>query len=39
LLLCDGCPRAFHLGCVGLKAVPEGMWHCGYCRSLGRGGA
>lgn len=23
LLCCDGCTAAFHLGCVGLEAVPE----------------
>jgi hypothetical protein len=32
LLLCDGCPAAFHLFCVGLAAAPEGEWLCGDCR-------
>jgi hypothetical protein len=37
LLMCDGCPRAFHLACVGLRKqqVPEGEWFCAYCQSLG----
>ena len=32
MLMCDcvNCTRAFHLGCVGMKAVPEGIWHCRY---------
>ena len=24
LLLCDTCPRVFHLSCVGLRVVPAG---------------
>eukprot|EP00937_MAST-01D_sp_MAST-1D-sp2_P003509 g3509.t1 len=29
LLLCDGCPEAFHLGCIGLDAEPEAdEWFC-----------
>ncbi|KAK9158709.1 hypothetical protein Scep_005283 [Stephania cephalantha] len=31
LLLCDGCPRAFHRDCVGLADVPSGRWYCPYC--------
>ncbi|CAL5334915.1 unnamed protein product [Camellia sinensis] len=27
LIICDGCPRAFHAGCA-----PKGDWHCPYCR-------
>lgn len=34
LLCCDGCPRAFHTGCVGLRAIPAGDWLCAFCRSL-----
>src|SRR5262245_61075544 len=30
LICCDCCPLAFHPHCVGLKAVPEGCWSCGY---------
>lgn len=26
LLLCDSCNGGFHINCVGLKDVPEGMW-------------
>ena len=28
LLECTVCPRTYHLGCVGLSAVPTGTWHC-----------
>lgn len=31
LLICDRCPKVFHLGCVGLEAVPDGNWLCPYC--------
>ena len=31
LLLCDACPAAFHLGCVGLAVVPVGDWFCPLC--------
>jgi hypothetical protein len=33
LLLCDGCPRVVHLGCVGLKRLPSGDWFCAFCAS------
>ncbi|XP_061339439.1 uncharacterized protein LOC133286108 [Gastrolobium bilobum] len=32
LLLCNGCPRAFHAACLGLNCVPESGWHCLNCR-------
>lgn len=31
MLLCDGCPKAFHLSCLGLEIVPEGDWYCAIC--------
>lgn len=31
MLLCDGCPKAFHLACLGLQAVPDGDWYCAVC--------
>jgi ERCC4-related helicase len=31
LLLCDTCPSAFHLKCVGLTSVPVGDWFCPVC--------
>ncbi|XP_016453770.1 uncharacterized protein LOC107778093 isoform X2 [Nicotiana tabacum] len=33
LVLCDGCPRAFHKGCASLSAVPRGKWYCKYCEN------
>lgn len=32
LVLCDGCPRAFHAACLQLQRTPEGDWHCPTCR-------
>ncbi|KAJ7972522.1 Chromodomain-helicase-DNA-binding protein 4 [Quillaja saponaria] len=32
LILCDGCPRAFHSACLELQNVPEGNWRCLNCR-------
>ncbi|AES95347.1 putative histone acetyltransferase chromatin regulator PHD family [Medicago truncatula] len=31
LALCDRCPSAFHLGCLGLNRVPIGEWFCPTC--------
>ncbi|KAI9597154.1 hypothetical protein BDF19DRAFT_312894 [Syncephalis fuscata] len=33
LLICDGCDRAWHMGCCdpAVKALPEGRWYCGLC--------
>jgi 4-aminobutyrate aminotransferase-like enzyme len=32
LLLCDGCPKAFHLDCLNLKEFPkEEFWYCNDC--------
>ena len=29
MLMCDGCPQSFHLGCVGLDTVPDvDAWFC-----------
>ena len=33
LVCCDHCPKAFHLSCAKLDAVPEGEWSCGHCKS------
>ncbi|XP_024022980.1 uncharacterized protein LOC21405419 [Morus notabilis] len=34
LILCDGCPRAFHKECASLSAIPRGDWYCQYCQNL-----
>ncbi|OVA19479.1 Pectinesterase [Macleaya cordata] len=34
LLLCDGCPRAFHRDCVGQSSIPQGDWYCPYCQNM-----
>lgn len=31
MLLCDGCPKVFHLTCLGLRSVPPGQWFCAVC--------
>ncbi|KAK1367770.1 Increased DNA methylation 1 [Heracleum sosnowskyi] len=32
LILCDNCPSAFHLSCLGLKEHPDGaIWFCPSC--------
>ncbi|GMI84757.1 hypothetical protein like AT2G36720 [Hibiscus trionum] len=33
LLLCDGCPRAFHKECASLSTV-HGRWLCKYCQNM-----
>jgi len=39
LLCCDGCPRAYHLGCcrpaLDVNMVPNGDWYCHKCRIAG----
>ncbi|XP_052172483.1 increased DNA methylation 1-like isoform X2 [Diospyros lotus] len=34
LLLCDGCPRAFHIECASLSSIPHGIWYCQYCQNM-----
>ncbi|KAK6912396.1 Tify domain binding domain, partial [Dillenia turbinata] len=34
LLLCDGCPRAFHKECASVSRVPLGDWYCQYCQNM-----
>uniref|UniRef100_K3WA69 PHD-type domain-containing protein n=1 Tax=Globisporangium ultimum (strain ATCC 200006 / CBS 805.95 / DAOM BR144) TaxID=431595 RepID=K3WA69_GLOUD len=31
LLCCDGCPRAFHVACIDLEAIPDSEWFCNEC--------
>ncbi|XP_045793681.1 uncharacterized protein LOC123888631 isoform X2 [Trifolium pratense] len=34
LLLCDGCPRAFHKECASLSSIPRGKWYCQFCQNM-----
>ncbi|KAL0436961.1 UNVERIFIED_CONTAM: Increased DNA methylation 1 [Sesamum radiatum] len=34
LLCCANCPRAFHIECVGLSVIPQGIWYCKYCKNM-----
>ncbi|KAK3445476.1 hypothetical protein EUGRSUZ_A01604 [Eucalyptus grandis] len=34
LVLCDGCPRAFHKECASLTNVPRGKWYCNFCENM-----
>ncbi|KAL2481331.1 Acyl-CoA N-acyltransferase with RING/FYVE/PHD-type zinc finger domain [Abeliophyllum distichum] len=34
LVLCDGCPRAFHKECASLPSIPRGKWYCTYCQNM-----
>ncbi|VFQ59370.1 unnamed protein product [Cuscuta campestris] len=34
LVLCDGCPRAFHKECACLDSVPSDKWYCKYCENM-----
>ncbi|KAJ8754120.1 hypothetical protein K2173_002018 [Erythroxylum novogranatense] len=34
LVLCDGCPRAFHKGCASLPSIPHGDWYCQFCQNM-----
>ncbi|KAK7396614.1 hypothetical protein VNO78_17742 [Psophocarpus tetragonolobus] len=34
LLLCDGCPRAFHKECAALSSIPRGDWYCQFCQNM-----
>ncbi|KAL1827721.1 hypothetical protein DCAR_0206903 [Daucus carota subsp. sativus] len=33
LLCCDTCPRAFHPECLSMQVIPEGKFHCRYCKN------
>lgn len=35
IILCDTCPRAYHLVCLDpeLEKAPEGKWSCPHCVS------
>ena len=36
IILCDTCPRAYHLVCLEpeLEQAPEGKWSCPHCVSI-----
>uniref|UniRef100_A0A914C339 Uncharacterized protein n=1 Tax=Acrobeloides nanus TaxID=290746 RepID=A0A914C339_9BILA len=40
IILCDTCPRAYHLVCFDpdLEEPPEGTWSCPHCESVGESG-
>ncbi|KAG6554702.1 hypothetical protein Mapa_003721 [Marchantia paleacea] len=33
LVLCDGCPGAYHPECAGLVSIPGGHWFCPRCKN------
>ncbi|KAI8817071.1 acyl-CoA N-acyltransferase [Fimicolochytrium jonesii] len=35
MVFCDGCDRAAHTYCAGLKEVPEASWKCKFCTGHG----
>lgn len=37
IILCDTCPRAYHLVCLEpeLEEAPEGKWSCPHCEGEG----
>lgn len=37
IILCDTCPRAYHLVCLDpeLEETPEGKWSCPHCEGEG----
>ncbi|XP_057801457.1 uncharacterized protein LOC131016754 isoform X2 [Salvia miltiorrhiza] len=38
LIICNGCPRAFHAACLGLQCLPANDWYCPHCKDrLGPG--
>lgn len=41
IILCDTCPRAYHLVCLDpeLEKAPEGKWSCPHCVSVGACGS
>ena len=38
IMTCDGCEAIFHMGCVGLSAMPVGEWLCSACDVEGGAG-
>ena len=41
IILCDTCPRAYHLVCLEpeLEETPEGKWSCPHCEGEGIAGS
>ncbi|KAG8649279.1 uncharacterized protein LOC110607443 isoform X2 [Manihot esculenta] len=37
LIFCESCPQAFHLVCLDLQCVPEGVWRCSNCNTFAHG--
>ena len=38
LIICDGCPRAYHVDCLKLAGIPEGEWFCPHCQAVSGSG-
>ena len=39
IVICDGeCGRGYHMTCAKLDALPEGDWHCSFCKAGWRPG-
>lgn len=38
VVVCDGCPRAFHKECASLSSIPRGKWYCTYCQNMFQSG-
>ena len=34
IILCDTCPRSYHLICLNLEELPEGDWSCPHCETF-----
>ncbi|XP_042016339.1 uncharacterized protein LOC121764369 [Salvia splendens] len=32
LIICNGCPRAFHIACLDLECLTEDEWYCPHCK-------
>ena len=35
MLICEGCSKGFHMGCIRMTRVPDGLWWCNNCKATG----